>query len=143
MDGGPARSSRSVDSRGRVKLSSTAGPDCRAAKSLTATGTTGCRGVGSPGAAHPPSSARASRQGDHASGAEAAQLIASQNITAQVLVLYDVGKLLGDVRAIHLHGFFLQFRRLEGDLIEYFFEDGVQAARADVFCLLVDHHCEA
>src|SRR4029077_6569651 len=65
--------------------------------------------------------------------------IASEDIPAEVLILHDVGKLLGDVRAVYLHILFLHVRRLEGNFVQHFFEYGVEAARADVFRLLVDH----
>src|SRR5713226_2212941 len=61
----------------------------------------------------------------------------SENVAAQVLVLDDVRELLGNVSAVNLHVLFLQVRRFEGNFIEYFFEDGVKAAGADVFGLLV------
>ena len=41
----------------RERQSETALPNCRAARSVTATGTIGCRATGSPGAAHPAASA--------------------------------------------------------------------------------------
>ena len=63
---------------------------------------------------------------------------ASENIPAEVLVLHDVGELLGDVRAVHFHILFLQVRRIERNFIQHFFENRMQAARADVFRLLVD-----
>src|SRR5216684_2925214 len=61
----------------------------------------------------------------------------SENVTAQILVFHDVGKLLVDVRCVNLHGFLLQVGGLEGKFIQNFFENGMQAARADVFRLFV------
>ena len=63
--------------------------------------------------------------------------MALEDVPAEVLILHDVGELLGDVRAVHLHVLLLQVRRLEGNFIEHFFENRVQAARADIFGLLV------
>src|ERR1700683_1584311 len=60
-----------------------------------------------------------------------------QNVAAQILIFPDVRELLLDVGCVELHGFFLHFRRLEGALLEDFFEDRMKSARADVFSLLV------
>ena len=40
-------------------------------------------------------------------------VIALEDITAEVLVFHDVGELLGNVCAVHLHILFLQVRRVE------------------------------
>src|SRR6516162_4239552 len=62
----------------------------------------------------------------------------SQNVAAQVLVLHNVHELLVDVRGVNFNVLFLEVRRLERDFIKNFLEYGVQAARADIFGLLVD-----
>ena len=41
------------------------------------------------------------------------------------------------VGGVHFKGFLLHFGSFEGNFLENFFEDGVQAARADIFGLLV------
>src|SRR5271157_639633 len=66
-----------------------------------------------------------------------------QDIAAQVLVLDDIGELLVDVGRVDLHIFLFQIRGFEGKLVENLFKNGVQAARADVFRLLVDAGGEA
>src|SRR5467141_2735930 len=67
----------------------------------------------------------------------------SQDVAAQILVLDDIRELLGHVGAVNLHVFLLEVGRFERDFVENFFEDGVQAAGADVFGLLVDAGGEA
>src|SRR5467141_5275062 len=67
----------------------------------------------------------------------------SQDVAAQILVLDDVRELLGDVGAVNLHVFLLEVGRFERDFVENFFEDGVEAAGADVFGLLVHAGGEA
>ena len=61
-----------------------------------------------------------------------------QNVAAQILILDDVGELLVHVGGVDLDVLLLQVGRFEGKFIENFFQNGVQAARADVFGLLVD-----
>src|SRR6267142_397491 len=63
-----------------------------------------------------------------------------QNVAAQILVLDDIRELLGNVGGVHLYVLFLQVGRFERNFVENFFENGVQAPRADIFCLLV-HAC--
>ena len=60
-----------------------------------------------------------------------------QDVAAQILVLDDVRKLLGNVGGVNLHVFLLEVGRFERDFVQNFFEDGVEAAGADVFCLLI------
>src|SRR5467141_2240177 len=67
----------------------------------------------------------------------------SQDVAAQILVLDDVRELLGDVGGVNLHVFLFEIGRFERDFVENFFEDGVQAAGADVFGLLIDAGGEA
>src|ERR1700722_3652743 len=66
-----------------------------------------------------------------------------QNVTAQVLVFHDVRELLLDVGCVELYGFFLHFRRLEGNFLEDFFKNRMKASRTDVFGLFVDASGEA
>src|SRR6266851_5691477 len=63
-----------------------------------------------------------------------------QNLAAQILVLDDIRELLGNVGGVHLYVLFLQVGRFERNFVENLFENGVQAPRADIFCLLV-HAC--
>src|SRR2546425_2234839 len=67
----------------------------------------------------------------------------SEDIAAEILVLDDVRELLGDVGGINLHVFLLEVGRFERDFVQNFFEDGVQAAGADVFGLFVHAGGEA
>src|SRR2546426_2621026 len=60
-----------------------------------------------------------------------------QNVAAQILVLDDIRELLGNVGGVHFYVLLLQVGRFERNFIENFFEDGVQAPRADIFRLLV------
>src|SRR5439155_2993912 len=55
----------------------------------------------------------------------------------QILVLDDVRKLLGNVGGVNLHVLLLEVGRFERDFVQNFFEDGVEAASANVFGLLV------
>jgi hypothetical protein len=66
-----------------------------------------------------------------------------ENIAAQVLILGDLGKLFGHVSGVDLHVFLLQLGSFKGDFVKHALENGMQAARADVFGLLVDHYGEA
>src|SRR5580692_1927218 len=149
MPGLSGSASRSIDRAGNVNVSENALPDWRAARSVTAVGTTGWRAVGSPGAAHPAASAPKRTQEAKANGA-AARLNSSplasssrhalEDVAAEVLIFHDVGKLFGDVGPVHLDVFLFHVRRVKGNFFQHFFEDGVQASRADVFGLLVDHY---
>ena len=56
----------------------------------------------------------------------------SQNIPAQVLVLDDLGELFADVHGVHLDGLLLEVGTVEGNILQQFFENGVETARADV-----------
>ena len=60
-----------------------------------------------------------------------------ENVAAQVLVLHDIRQLLLHVGGVHFKGFLLHFRSFEGNFLENFFQNGVQAARADIFGVLV------
>src|SRR2546423_6386853 len=62
----------------------------------------------------------------------------SQDVATQVLILDDFGELFMDIRGIYFDIFLFQIRRLEGKLVENFFENGVQTSSADIFRLLVD-----
>src|SRR6185312_4622145 len=113
MDGDSARDSWSRDCRGRLNVNAMATPDCRAARSVMGVGTTGCLAVGSPGAAHPNARHPQAKRKKVMVAVARGVITALQNITAEVLILYNLGKLLGDVRSVHLHVLFLEFRRLE------------------------------
>jgi len=54
------------------------------------------------------------------------------------LILDDVGELLGYVGGVDLDVLLFEVGSFEGQLVEDFFENGVEAARADIFGLLVD-----
>src|SRR5437899_5928931 len=60
-----------------------------------------------------------------------------QDVAAQILVLDDVRKLLGNVGGVNLHVFLLEVGRFERDFVQNFFEDGVESASANVFGLLI------
>src|SRR5947209_9853746 len=155
MAGGSESGSPSMVFRGRVNVSATPLPACRAARSVTAVGTAGLRACGSPGAAQPAASANTSREtpkpdfsrresaGRGAKRKSAFRVsifefrMTSEDVAAQVLVLDNVGELFADVGGINLHRLFLQLRRLKGNFVQYFFEDGVQPPRADIFGVLV------
>src|SRR6516164_5964979 len=137
---------------GGVKVSRTLLPTCRADKSLTATGIGGKGGAGSPGAPQPATnrhtqgaSSRATRNRDECLGAcDSAPVLIPifhclrlEDVTAEILVLDDVGELLVHVARIDLHRLFFQVRRLEGKLIQHLFENRMQPARPDILCLLV------
>src|SRR2546422_11615961 len=62
MAGGSESGSPSMVFRGRVNVSATPLPACRAARSVTAVGTAGLRAWGSPRAAQPAASANTSRE---------------------------------------------------------------------------------
>src|ERR1700674_958731 len=64
----------------------------------------------------------------------------SENVAAQILVLDDICELFGDVGGVHFYVLFFQIGCFKRNFVENFFENGVQAARADIFCLLV-HAC--
>ena len=89
-------------------------PDWRDARSAIEVGTTGCLGVGSPGAAQENRKLHADTQNANAMAAVDRRVItALENIPAEVLILYNLGQLLGDVGPVHFHVLFLQFRRLK------------------------------
>src|SRR6266566_386496 len=66
-----------------------------------------------------------------------------QDVAAQILVLDDVRELLGDVGGVNLHVLLFEVGRFERDFVQNFFEDGVEAAGADIFGLLVHAGGEA
>src|ERR1700692_4745503 len=88
---------------------------------------------------HERASEETKREDEKRGGANHLFTIVLEDVPAEVLILYDVGKLFRNVRAVHFHIFLLQVRRLKGNFVQHFFENGVEAARADVFRLLVDH----
>jgi hypothetical protein len=61
-----------------------------------------------------------------------------QNISREVLVLHDVGQHVTYVICIDFEVLALFIRRIEADLVQHAFHDGVQAARSDVFGPFVD-----
>src|SRR5260370_428271 len=130
MAGGSESGSPSMVLRGRVNVSATPLPACRAAKSVTAVGTGGLRACGSPGAAQPAASTNTSREtprpnsshresaGRRAKRKSAFRVsifgfrMTSEAVGAQVLVLANVRALFADVGGVNLHRLFLQLRRL-------------------------------
>src|SRR5579864_7974070 len=66
-----------------------------------------------------------------------------EDVAAQVLILDYISELLLDERRVDFDAAFLHVRCVEGNFLKNFFENGVQAARADVFRLLVDERGEA
>src|SRR5256885_1445606 len=66
-----------------------------------------------------------------------------QDVAAQILVLDDVRELPGDVGSINLDVLLLEVGRFERDFVQNLFEDGVEAAGADIFGLLVHAGGEA
>src|SRR5260370_22256212 len=141
--------------RGRVNVSATPLPACRAAKSVTAVGTGGLRACGSPGAAQPAASTNTSRETPkpNSSHRESAGRVAkrksafrvsifefrtsSEDVAAQVLLLDNSGALFADVGGVNLHRLFLQLRRLKGNFVQHFFKDSVQTPSSDIFVGLV------
>src|SRR5467141_4109228 len=135
MAGGSESGSPSMVFRGRVNVSATPLPACRAARSVTAVGTGGLRACGSPGAAQPAASANTSRKtpkpdsshresagrGTKRKSAFRVSIfefrMTSEDVAAQVLVLDNVGELFADVGTINLHRLFLQLRRLKGNFV--------------------------
>src|SRR6266852_1062335 len=159
MAGVSVRRSPATVLGGMVKVSCTASPACCAARSVTATGTGGDGGVGSPGAPQPPASKRMKSEKRipkyeirwrrilsvsrfHEFRVSIFEFRILQDVAAQILVLDDIGELLVHISRIHFDVFLLEVRSLEGQLVEDFFENGVEAAGADVFRLLVDHGSE-
>src|SRR5215469_12634800 len=65
-----------------------------------------------------------------------------QDVAAQVLILDNVGELFVHIGGIDLDVFLFQVGGFEGKLVENFFENGVKAARADIFGLLVHASCK-
>src|SRR5216684_150117 len=159
MAGVSVRRSPATVLGGMVKVSCTASPACCAARSVTATGTGGDGGVGSPGAPQPPASKRMksekripkyeirwrrilSASGFREFRVSIFEFRILQDVAAQILVLDDIGELLVHIGRIHFDVLLLEVRSFEGKLIENLFEDGVEAAGADVFSLLVDDGCK-
>src|SRR5579863_7111100 len=66
-----------------------------------------------------------------------------KDVTAQILILHDVCELFLDVGGVELDRLLLHFRRLKGDFLEDLFENRMQAARANVFGMLVNARCVA
>src|SRR6266852_1066507 len=155
MAGVSVRRSPATVLGGMVKVSCTASPACCAAKSVTATGTGGDGGVGSPGAPQPPASNRMKNEKRiskckircrrilRASGFREFRVSIFEfrilkDVAAQVLVLDDIGELFVHVGSIDLDVFLFQVGGFKGKLVEHFFQNGVQAAGANIFGLLVD-----
>src|SRR5690348_1293376 len=61
-----------------------------------------------------------------------------QDVAAQILVFYDVHKLPVDVSGINFNVLLFHVGGFERNFVKYFFKNGVKAAGADVFGLLVD-----
>src|SRR5579864_5121043 len=61
-----------------------------------------------------------------------------QDVAAQILVFYDVHKLFVDVGGINFNVLLFHVGGFERNLVEHLFENGVKAAGANVFGLLVD-----
>src|SRR5258706_5407858 len=119
------------------------------------TGTRGAGGVGSPGAPQPTarrkmkSEIRKSKTKIRRRRIQSASEFREirfciyafrflQDVAAQVLILDNVGELLVHVGGVDLDVFLLEVGGFEGELIENFLEDCVEAAGADVLSLLVD-----
>src|SRR4029077_4941410 len=141
-----------MELEGSVNLSSTPSPAWRTPRSLIVAGTGGEGGTGSPGAPQPTENKNKEKRkqkmveicvGRLEIGSAVPFLFSifqfqkSEDVAAQILVLDDVRELFGNVSAVNLHVLFLQVRRFEGIFVEYLFEDGVKAAGADIFGLLV------
>src|SRR6266404_5945560 len=154
--GGLARRSPETVFAGRVNVSCTASPVCCAARSVMGTGTGGEGGVGSPGAPQPVARRNSRSEIRNSKSETRRRRIQSasgfreirfsiyvfqilQDVAAQVLVLDNVGELLVHVGGVDLNIFLLEVGGFEGELVENFFEDGMQAAGANVFGLLIDN----
>ena len=57
----------------------------------------------------------------------------SQDVSAEVLILDDIGQLLLHVGGIYAHGFLFQVRPLKRNLVQEFFHNGMQPSCSDVF----------
>src|SRR5262245_63392722 len=53
-----------------------------------------------------------------------------QNVSTKIFILHDVGQHLAHVSGVHSLAFLFQIRAFERNLVEDFFQDSVQAARA-------------
>jgi hypothetical protein len=62
----------------------------------------------------------------------------SKNVAAEVLILDDGCELFADVDGVHFDVFLLEVRAVEGDVFEQLFEDGMEAAGADVLGRFID-----
>src|ERR1700737_1932738 len=148
--GGSVRRSPVIVLAGKVNVSWTPSPPWRAVRSVTGVGTGGEGGVGSPGAPQPAKSKEAKMETRNEDSGKTMRLGGARvslihfefrslkNVAAQILVLDDFRELLGHVGGIDLHIFLFQVGSLKGELVENLFQNGVQAARADVFGLFVD-----
>src|SRR5437016_2139921 len=118
-----------------VKVRTMASPCWCAARSVTRCGVMGWRGTGSPTAPHPARSAaprrgraaRKRRQSRVPAGWSGKREVTAgisgsrrlKDVAAQVLVLGNVGKLLGDIGGVHLDALFLELGSIEGDFVEH------------------------
>src|SRR3972149_3243739 len=143
----------SVVSCGGVNCKITRAPTCSAERSRTGAGISSSGGSGSPGM---PQAARTAARQHKVSSAGRTQhrggrrkrgrwgsksgkeMIASEDVPAEVLVFHDLRKLLLHVGRIDLDSFLLEVRPFEGNLIEQPLHDGMQPPRANVFGLLID-----
>src|SRR5882762_7478245 len=147
--GGEGSLSPEIDFDGMTNDSCTPSPSWRAVKSVIAAGTCGEGGVGSPGAPQPPKKKKMEGRKWKMGKSCARRFLTEsflfsifqfqglQNVAAQILVLDDVCELLGDVGGVNFHILFLEVGRFKRNFVKNFFENGVQAPRADIFCLLV------
>src|ERR1019366_2299004 len=69
--------------------------------------------------------------------------LSSQNVSAQVLVLHDLRELLAHVDGVDFDRLLLQIGTVERNILQQFFEDGMEAARPDVLRGFVDFRGEA
>src|SRR6185437_8849808 len=114
-----------MDCRGRVNVNTMAPPDWRAARSVIGVGTTGCLAVGSPGAAQPTTKHTAAQRNNVVAAVARSVITGLQNIAAEVLILYNLRKLLSDVRSVHFYVLLFEFRRFEGNFLQNLFENRV------------------
>jgi len=115
---------------GSVNVSRAASPSWRAFRSLTATGMGGEGGVGSPGAPQPTTIRNAKIEIRKSPPQKPLRLFVRspalhefrisifefrnlEDVTAEILVLHDIGKLLVNVGGIDLDRFFLQIGSLK------------------------------
>ena len=66
-----------------------------------------------------------------------------ENISAQILILDDIGELLADVVSIHSNRLFLQIRPFERHFLQQLFHNGMQPPGADVLGAFIDLRGEA